>query len=219
MTHIYDLLLNWTDTNKVYEFYEWDLNDDLEHIKKIPLFKVTKEDYNNIFNSDIVIDESFLELIKNHTEIYTNKKPLKIIYATLLTDGIRTFAIEFNDKGESIYKSKLLLDEEEETLDMSYKLQISKIKYKITKNKKDNPFETRLEYKIEQFLQKELDDCYIKSQKEKLKYLYMEYFNDVKDNIDDIYKDLKNSLKDGINLKHNKIYELLKLSYTKKPVK
>ena len=219
MTHIYDLLLNWTDTNKVYEFYEWDLNDDLEHIKKIPLFKVTKEVYNNILNSDIIVDESFLELIKNHTEIYTNKKSLKIIYATLLTDGIRTFAIEFNDKGESIYKSKLLLDEEEETLDMSYKLQISKIKYKVTKNIKDNPFETRLEDQIERFLKKEFDECYTKSQNEKLKYLYTEYFNDAKDNIDEIYIALKNSLKDGINLKHNKIYELLKLSYSKKPVK
>lgn len=219
MTHIYDLLLNWTDTNKVYDFFEWDLNDDLEHIKRIPLFKIQKETYNDILNNDIIVEKSFLELIKNHTEIYTNKKSLKIVYATLFTDGIRTFAVEFNEKGESIYKSKLLLDEEEETIDMSFKLQISKIKYSIIKNKKDNPFETRLENRIKKFLQKEFDDCYIESQKEKLKYLYTEYFNDIKDNIDDIYKELKNSLKDGINSKHNKIYELLKLSYTKKPVK
>lgn len=213
MTHIYDLLLNWTDINKVYDFYEWEINDDLEHVKKIPLFKVTKEDYINILNSDIIVDQNFLELIKNHTEIYTNKKTLKVIYATLLTDGIRTFAIEFNDEGESIYKSKLLLDEEEETIDMSYKLQISKIKYKVIKTKKDNPFETRLEDQIKRFLKKELDECYTKSQKEKLKYLYTEYFNDAKDNIDEIYIALKNSLKEGINSKHNKMYEVLKLSY------
>lgn len=219
MIHIYDLLLNWTDTDKVYEFYEWDLNDDLEHIKRIPLFKVNEEDYTNILNNDIVINEEFLNIIKNRTEIYTNKKISKVVYATLLTDGIRTFAIEFNDKGENIYKSKLLLDEEEETVDMSYKLQVSKIKYKIVNNRKDNPFETRLEDKIEKFLLKEFDDCYMKSQQEKLKYLYTEYFNDNQDNIDIIYKKLKNSFKDGINYKHNRIYELLKLSYTKKPVK
>lgn len=219
MINIYDLLLNWTDTTKVYDFYEWEINDDLEHVKKIPLFKVTKEDYINILNSDIKVDNNFLELIKNHTEIYTNKKTTKVTYATLLTDGIRTFAIEFNSKGESIYKSKLLLDEEEETIDMSYKLQIRKIKYNVIKEKKDNPYKTRLEDKIENFLKKEFEECYIKSKKEKLIYIYMEYFNDVKDNIDEIYIDLKNSLKDGINSKHNKIYELLKLSYMQKPVK
>ena len=219
MIHIYDLLLNWTDTDKVYDFYEWEINDDLEHIKKIPLFKVTKDDYVNMLNNDIVTDNNFLTLIKNHTEIYVDKKTHKGIYATLLTDGIRTFAIEFDNKGNSIYKSKLLLDEEEETIDMSYKLQISKIKYNIIKEKKDNPYKTRLEDKIENFLKKEFDACYSKSQKEKLKYIYTEYFNDTKENMDEIYINLKNSLKGGINNKHNKIYELLKLSYVQKSVK
>ena len=219
MINIYDLLLNWTDNNKVFDFFEWDLNDDLEHIKRIPLFKIKEEAYNEILNSDIKVDKVFLDLIKNRTEIYNNKKRVKVIYATLLTDGFRTFAIEFNNNGESIYKSKLLLDEEEETINLAYKLQYSKIDYIVLKKNKDNPYETRYENKIKRFLEKEFDNSYKEKELEKLRYLYTEYFSDTKEDIDEIYKELKNTLTKDINYNHKKIYELLKLSYTKKLVK
>lgn len=219
MINIYDLLLNWTDNNKVFDFYEWEINDELEHIKRIPLFKIKEKDYNEILNSDIKVDKLFLDLIKNRTEIYNNKKRVKLIYATLLTDGLRTFAIEFNNSGESIYKSKLLLDEEEETVNLAYKLQYSKIDYKVLKKSTNNPYETRYENKIKRFLEKELDNSYKEKEIEKLRYLYTEYFSDTKEDINEIYRELKNSLKKDINYNHKKIYELLKLSYTKKLVK
>ena len=213
MINIYDLLLNWTDTSKVFDFYEWDLNDDLEHVKRIPLFKIKENDYNDILNSDIKVNKTFLDLIKNRTEIY-NKKKIKMIYATLLTDGLRVFAIEFNSKGESIYKSKLLLDEEEDIVNLSHKLQYSKIDYKVLKEKKDTPYETRYENKVKIFLEKELDNSYNKKEIEKLRYIYTEYFSDTEEDIDKVYRKLKNSLEKGININHIKIYELLKLSYT-----
>ena len=42
MIYIYDLLLNFIDGDRLIEFYEWDSKDGLEHIKKIPLFKIIK---------------------------------------------------------------------------------------------------------------------------------------------------------------------------------
>lgn len=219
MINIYDILLNWTDSIYVFDFYEWDINDEFEHIKRIPMFKIKEEDYEMALKSIIKVDKVFLELIKNKTEVYGNRKGLKLEYATLLTDGLRVLAVEFNDKGESIYKSKLLLDEEDEAVNLSYKLQLSRIEYKVLNKTNINNYETRKELKMRKFLNKELDNSYKNRQIEKLKYLYIEYFSKDKNDINDIYNELKNSLKQGINKNHEKIYELLKLSYTKRLVK
>ena len=43
MIYVYDILLNWFEEKKNIEFFEWDPKDELEHIKRIPLFRVTKE--------------------------------------------------------------------------------------------------------------------------------------------------------------------------------
>ena len=34
MNYIYDILLNFK--NKLYDFYDWNINDDITHIRKIP---------------------------------------------------------------------------------------------------------------------------------------------------------------------------------------
>lgn len=217
MVNIYDILINWNDIDKLYDFYEWESNDEFTHIKKIPLIKIKEQDYNNILNSDIKVNKEFLNLIKNKTEIYNKEQPN--LYSTLFTDGIRAFAIKFNGSGRSIYKSNLLLDEKEEIIEISYKLKTSNIDYKIIKKISQNLYETRFEYQIRVFIEKELDKMYKRKEIDKLQYLYIEYFNTQKDNIDVIYSDLKDSLKSEINYKHTKLYELLKLSHTKKPVK
>ena len=203
MVNIYDILINWNDIDKLYDFYEWESNDEFTHIKKIPLIKIKEQDYNNILNNDIKVNKEFLNLIKNKTEIYNKKQPN--LYSTLFTDGIRAFAIKFNGSGRSIYKSNLLLD--------------SNIDYKIIKKISQNLYETRFEYQIRVFIEKELDKMYKRKEIDKLQYLYIEYFNTQKDNIEVIYSDLKESLKSEINYNHTKLYELLKLSHTKKPVK
>ena len=47
MVYIYDLILNWCRDRK-YEFFEWKENDEIEYIKKIPVFKV--RNFNDLFN-------------------------------------------------------------------------------------------------------------------------------------------------------------------------
>ena len=48
MTYIYDIVLNFN--NDFYEFYEWDKNDNLTLIKKIPLIKVESDFLDQVFN-------------------------------------------------------------------------------------------------------------------------------------------------------------------------
>ena len=41
MLYIYDILLNWC-RDKLYDFFEWEKTDKLEHVKKIPLIRVER---------------------------------------------------------------------------------------------------------------------------------------------------------------------------------
>ena len=41
MTYIYDILLNFKD--ELIEFYDWNKNDNIIHIRKIPLLKITAD--------------------------------------------------------------------------------------------------------------------------------------------------------------------------------
>ena len=220
MLYIYDILLNFNSDNKMYDFFDWDLNDNIEHIKKIPLFRVSRKTLNDINNNIFTIDKSFLIRIKNYTEVYRNKRIEKIPYCVIFTDSNKALAVEFNYDGLSIHKSALLLDEEEEVIDVSFKLGEIGLNYKIDKKLKPNPFLTRNDEQVMDFLKKEILDTYKRKDLDKLKYMYMEYFDKVAEaeveDVENIYIDLCNSFKSGINDRHNMMYNLLKLSYTGK---
>ena len=51
MNYIYDILLNFNDI--YYDFYEWNISDNIEHIRKIPLFKISIKDMITIKNNYI----------------------------------------------------------------------------------------------------------------------------------------------------------------------
>ena len=216
MLYIYDVLLNFNSDNKIYDFYDWDLNDNIEHIKRIPLFRIKSDILSNISNSIFRIDKSFLFRVKNCSEVYRNKKIEKLMYAALFTDGNRALAVEFNHQGLSVHKSILLLDEEEEVIDLAHKINEIDLSLKIDKTLDNNKFLTRNDEYIMNFLKKEILDTYKKKDIDKLRYLYMEYFGKISDDAHRIYVNLINTLKKGINEKHNTMYNLLKLSYTGK---
>ena len=89
---------------------------------------------------------------------------------------------------------------------------------KITKGKKRglDLFSTRLENEIKKILTIEIKDSYKKGNFDKLKYLYYECFGREQENIDMAYKKLLDSIDKEINYKHNKLYEVIKLSYQNK---
>lgn len=218
MIYIYDILLNWTDTDKIYEFFEWERDDMIEHIKKIPLIKIDSNHLSCFMNNNIKVDVKFLEPLKNKSEAFCQKKVEKIEYACLLTDEKRVIAIEFDESGQSIYRSHLLLDEEIEILEISERLQEQDISYQTLSCYHPSFYLTRKEENMKKYLLRELKNTYQSHNDQKLHYLYSECFDDEEIEPKKMYEQFISSLKENFNEKHRRIYQLLKLSHTRKQV-
>lgn len=212
MIYIYDILLNWFAGEKIVDFFEWELNDELEHIKKIPLFKVDSCCIKDLYHSHIQVNKDFLKRIEDKTETYFQNTIETISHACLVSDGNKCVAIEFNDAGESIYKSTLLLDEEEEVLDMVEELTITIIDYKIKSTQSFEHYLTRKEFKNKDFILEQLSIIWKQQDVAKLQYLYEEYFNDKLSSFEEMYQKLTASVYDHYSKKHEEMLSILRLS-------
>ncbi len=210
MLYIYDILLNWC-RDKLYDFFEWEKTDKLEHVKKIPLIRVERGLINKLSTETIKLDESFPSKIYNLTEIYNSKNVTKVPYAILLTDGLSALAIKLDKSGNIKFRSKLLVDEEEEILCFCNRLDKYKLKYTEKPGNTIEDFTTRNEKKIRTFLLNDIETTYKKKDYEKLKYLYNEYCGITTNNMELIYNNLIESIHYEINSGHIKIYNLLQL--------
>ena len=205
MTYIYDILLNFNE--KFYEFYEWEKNDKIYHVKKIPILKVETKVIEDILLKKIQIKNN---ITKFKTELFGNKKN-KYLNSCLLTDGYKVIGIQINDNNEIEKLSDLLLDEAMDAISISSRLNITSFEYNIIGNKNNNYFLTRKELEIKTFLESELKKIYKNKEYDKLEYLYFEYFNKCNNNVNNLYKELKNTLKNNITDKHLNLYNLLHL--------
>lgn len=217
MNYIYDILVNFND-KELLEFYEWDKNDNIEHIRRIPLFKVNSKILKDFKNNKIKVDYEFLKEIKNKTEIFLNKMIEYIEYATIITDGSDLIVLEFSKNGEYLLKSSMLLDEAEEVLDESDLLNEINIKYEIIEYNKKSDFLTRNQRKILKYLKREIDYLIENKNFNKLKYLYYEWYDKKIDDIDEIKNDLYKILDLEFSEKHTNFYNLIKFSNTKKHI-
>lgn len=195
MIYIYDILLNLKKFEDSCEFYEWCDSDEVEHIKKIPLFKVSKTMIEDLFTNKIKVDISFLLKIRNKALCYFNGEVKEIPYAVLLSDGRKCFALEFDSKGNSTYKSSLIIDEEEEVIEMTEELVETPIGYKKENIAKKDLYLTRKEKENRIFLLKEL--ARIKDKEEEISYLYEEYFEDELTTTKDKFTVLKENIYKG----------------------
>ena len=212
MNYIYDIILNFTDENYPYEFYEWSENDTLDHIKKIPIVKITPKQLDDIINYEIEISKEILSQIKNKTLLYQNNKVLE--YALVLTDLNQVIALEFNKDGKVITKSKLLLDEEDAIITECNN--ISEYEFNYIKKEKYPPkvLLTRNEQQKQKYLIIEINNMYNEKQKDKLNYIYYELYGNTKKNLNDKYKEIIQDIKENYSEKHNRIYEILRLNFT-----
>ena len=210
MTYIYDILLNFNDV--FYEFYEWEKDDQIYHIKKIPLFKIDSKVLENIFIKKIKLNNNLCNLINNKTELYGNKNGRYIRYCCLLTDGYKVIGIQINNNLEIEKISDLLLDEAMDTINISSRLNITSLEYTIIGNRKINYFLTKKEVMIKKYLKDELKKIYKNNERLKLEYLYFEYFNKNNNNFDDAYKELNKTLNNNITDKHLNLYNILHLN-------
>ena len=203
MNYIYDILLNYNDY--AYDIFEWNKNDKITHVRKIPLIKLKTYDLLNFINKNIKLDSDFLLKIYKKTELFNKKN---IDYAFVGTDGKIVIAFKI-EKGKMKY-SQLFLDEENEVLDFSVNLNFTDIKYNVINSKNRDYLVTRNEKMMKKYIYDELKKI---KDIEKLNFLYLECFNKKSENvIIDIYKDL-NSNFDNIYVK---FYKILKMTMIKR---
>ncbi len=215
MVYIYDIILNLTDDNRILEFFEWDQFDNIEHIKKIPLFRVNTSFIDDLINYEIKIEEDILKKIKNLTELFDFKTRKVMEYVCLFSDGSKVIAGEFSKSGKIMYRSGLLLDEEDEILDIVENLDIMKINYKKLKSRNIDFFLTRHEAFIKNYLLKELKSSYRKKNMNKIKYLYEECFSNKKESAD-LYKELVEDISNNFSNRHVKLFKILTMKEVKK---
>ena len=216
MIYTYDILLNWTKDTKLLDFYEWTLEDDLEHIKKIPIIRISEVMLKDLLTSKIKIDKSFLFKIKCKTESYFHNEVDIIDYAVIVTTLKKAIALELDNEGNVIYKSNLLLDEEEEVLEIGEELVVMDIPYKVVKKNNKISYLTRKEEEEKKFLVKEIKKIKLNKEESKLNYLYKEFFTKEIDNFNDKLKLIEEEISKDYNKFHHKLYNLLKLSTIKK---
>lgn len=210
MIYVYDILLNWSK-DVVYDFFEWEKTDKLTHVKRIPLLRIERGIIKDILSSKVKINENFIKKITNPAEVYNIKKITKLPYTFLLSDTEIVLAIKCDKYGNIKLKSKLMLDEEEEILCISTRLNKIEFLYEKEKNVIHNTFLTRKESKVKAFLINEINSSYKVKNYDKIKYLYTEYFNESIKDEEKAYNKLMNTFKDEINSKHNELYDLLQL--------
>ena len=134
MNYIYNIKVNMQ--NSLLNFYEWNNDDNIEIINKLPLVVVKDKDYINILNMCIKLDKP--ELIKfelsNNMCIFTN-----------LFDCV---CVKFSNIGIIDKISKLTLVEEDDVLDEIKNKKVVDIKYNIINKNNNYNFLSRNENKI-----------------------------------------------------------------------
>lgn len=205
MNYIYDILLNFNE--EIYDFYEWNTNDEITHIRKIPIIKTNSLHMKNIKNNYVEFEEEFLSTIKNKTEIFSGRTIKNIEYAFLISDGIEVIGL--NIKNKKIKYSKLLLNEESEVLEVVGRLKENEILYKILNKKNISEFKTRKEKEMYKYVMKEIKKLKSEENIEKLKYISFECFSEKIEN--DIYENLINKIDDNY-VKLYKIFKLIQVS-------
>lgn len=215
MNYIYDILVNFNE-KEVYDFYEWEKTDNIEHLRRIPIFKVNTSTLKDLKKNRVKISNDFLLRLKNKTEIFCNKLIQFIEYASIFTDGSDLVVTEFSKEGEQILKSSMLLDEALDALDESDFMNETSIEYEVIEKLNYDEFKTRNERKIFDYIKKELNILIKSKNYDKLKYLYFEWYNKKEKNINKIIEELNKILNLEFSSKHTKLFELIKFSNMKK---
>lgn len=206
MNYIYDIFLNY---NKVlYDVFEWNKDDKISHVRKIPVFLLSTNDLYNMINNRVVISKDLLTKLYRRTEVFASRGIQYLDYCFLATDRNDVVAFKMNKSGLITGYSRLLLEGEVEVIDYSRTLSLQTIDYKILEKNNLQKFKTRNEIYIKKFICEEIDKMLENKEFHKVKFLYLEFFNKEVDinEIKDIYQELENNWENV----YIKLYEFLK---------
>ena len=206
MNFYYDLVLNFLDTN--YLFYDWDEFDNIEYIKKIPIFQVTSKRFKEMYQYNGKVTLEFLKELEDKTIL----KKDKLKYACIVADKNNAMALEFASDGNIIARSSLMLKDEISLLEYLYTIPVTDIEFVKEQALKINN-DIRKCQKIKKFIMTELKRLEEENNIAKLKFLYLEWFNEKEDDLTKIKQRMTKKLAKGINEEEIHIYNIIKLSY------
>ena len=190
MDYIYDIVLNFQE--QYYDFYEWQPSDKIINIKRIPIYKITTNDYLNIKNNYVIIDKS------------TIPKPSKIL---LLTNEIEVMGILLDNYGKVLKISSLLFEEADEVLEDKDDIKQINIKYKIIK-KKNISLISRHNIEKKRYVDTYLKKINILKDEYLLKYLYYDIYQTEEKDPQKIYTKFKHLAKEQTKVLYDAIKKL-----------
>ena len=160
-----------------------------------------------------MIDKDFIYKIKNKTEVYRDLNVSYIDYLCAFACSQDIIVVEFNKDGYSTCKSNMLLEEAEDTLYEVDDLEVYNIHYEVI-NKKSyiNLNNTRYEEEVKKYIDNEINYLIKSRDYMKLKYLYYEWYKKKSNDIKKIISDLRKIINDDYSLKHDKLFDIIKLS-------
>ena len=160
MNYIYDILVNFK--YPLIDFYDWNSDDDIENIKRIPFYKIKSDVLNEFKYNKFKID---ITSIKGLTKLFNSKKTYNSL---VYTDSNEAIVFKFNEDGICIGKSMLMIDEEMEILESSYLVKSTDIEYTILSRDNVTLYKTRKQVSITDYLIKTIDKI---NDVDKLKYI------------------------------------------------
>ena len=159
-----------------------------------------------------IFDKEILSLIENKTIVKSASECLP--YAFIISDAKNALALELNKEGLVISRSKLLLNDETNLLEMMFTIKETDFHYeKEKKYPKRN--DLRQIEEIKKLIKCEMETLEHAKNESKLKYLYYEWFNKTCEDPKIILKEMKTALKKDYDASFLRIYDLIKLTYNK----
>lgn len=210
MNYVYDILSNFNQ--ELYDFYDWDKNDNFTHLRKVPSFRVSKEVLVDLMFKKVKIKGNLLKLIKDKTQVFTKEGVDVIEYCFIVSDSVNALGVILDEDGVVYKRSNFLVSEELEINKCLKTSKIYNVEYNLLSSKTHYSNMTRNEEKVTNLILNELE--LIMDSTDKIDYLYYEWFNTNKGK--NKYKKLVSSIKSRYTSKHEYILELLNLLKIKK---
>ena len=210
MNYVYDILSNFNQ--ELYDFYDWDKNDNFTHLRKVPSFRVSKEVLVDLMFKKVKIKGNLLKLIKDKTQVFTKEGVDVIEYCFIVSDSVNALGVILDEDGVVYKRSKFLVSEELEINKCLKTSKIYNVEYNLLSSKTHYSNMTRNEEEVTNLILNELE--LIMDSTDKIDYLYYEWFNTNKGK--NKYKKLVSSIKSSYTSKHEYILELLNLLKIKK---
>lgn len=210
MYYYYDVYLNFSSEGEVFSFYEWESSDTLEFVKKIPLYHVSSETLKDNLEYKVKYSNNLYKLLKGKAIIKDKDNIDACIF--IISDKNNSLALEINEEGLVIARSKLLLEDEVNINEMIFTIKETELDYKCLEKYKEN-VGLRQEEKIKKTIKCEIENLKKENNKSKLKYLYYEWFNKKCDDVYLMYQDMLDDLEKNYHDNLKVIYDFIKLSY------